>query len=274
MTEDLDTLLTALYVEIDDHVAPPRQGRGRRPRLPDATRCSRYIVAGVPAAHLPEPSPEASATREPTDLAELVAGTSSAATVLADYFFPADSASSASAWAARKYLFRPRSPTVLTLNACCDAAASPVGDAGQGAHRRLGGLPPSPSATSGMVGRVIPARGTADLPPTTPRPGAVIVDGVQVASPMSPVPVSWRQSIALSRKSGPSVGPPAQLRQPEGLSRRVPSFPLELLSGRRHNLLRGYSADRTTADQRLARDAPLAGGPGSAGYRRLRAALA
>src|SRR5664280_2064493 len=31
MTEDLDTLLTALYVEIDDHVAPPRQGRVRRP---------------------------------------------------------------------------------------------------------------------------------------------------------------------------------------------------------------------------------------------------
>ena len=120
--------------------------------LPQATRYSRHIVAGVPAAHLPEPSPEASATREPTDLAELVAGTSSAATVLADYFFPADSASSASAWAARKYLFRPRSPTVLTLNACCDAAASPVRDPGQGAHRRLGGLPPSPSATSGMVG--------------------------------------------------------------------------------------------------------------------------
>src|SRR5664280_2108492 len=36
MTEDLDTLLTALCVEIDDHVAPPRQGRGRRPRLTDA----------------------------------------------------------------------------------------------------------------------------------------------------------------------------------------------------------------------------------------------
>src|SRR5664280_2441053 len=36
MTEDLDTLLTALYVEIDDHVAPPRQGRGRRPRLTGA----------------------------------------------------------------------------------------------------------------------------------------------------------------------------------------------------------------------------------------------
>jgi hypothetical protein len=30
VTEDLDTLLTALYVEIDDHVAPPRRGRGRR----------------------------------------------------------------------------------------------------------------------------------------------------------------------------------------------------------------------------------------------------
>ncbi|HEY4422263.1 MAG TPA: IS982 family transposase, partial [Pseudonocardia sp.] len=36
MTNDLDTLLTALYVEIDDHVVPPRQGRGRRPRLTDA----------------------------------------------------------------------------------------------------------------------------------------------------------------------------------------------------------------------------------------------
>lgn len=36
MTTDLDTLLTALYVEIDDHVAPPRAGRGQRPRLTDA----------------------------------------------------------------------------------------------------------------------------------------------------------------------------------------------------------------------------------------------
>jgi hypothetical protein len=36
VTNDLDTLLTALYVEIDDHVAPPRQGRGQRPRLTDA----------------------------------------------------------------------------------------------------------------------------------------------------------------------------------------------------------------------------------------------
>jgi len=36
VTEDLDTLLTALYVEIDDHVAPSRAGRGRRPKLTDA----------------------------------------------------------------------------------------------------------------------------------------------------------------------------------------------------------------------------------------------
>jgi hypothetical protein len=36
VTNDLDTLLTALYVELDDHVVPPRVGRGRRPRLTDA----------------------------------------------------------------------------------------------------------------------------------------------------------------------------------------------------------------------------------------------
>jgi hypothetical protein len=36
VTNDLDTLLTALYVEIDDRVAPARQGRGRRPDLTDA----------------------------------------------------------------------------------------------------------------------------------------------------------------------------------------------------------------------------------------------
>ena len=36
MTNNLDTLLTALYVEIDDHVAPSRAGRGRRPQLTDA----------------------------------------------------------------------------------------------------------------------------------------------------------------------------------------------------------------------------------------------
>jgi hypothetical protein len=36
VTEDLDTLLTALYVEIDDHVVRSRTGRGRRPKLTDA----------------------------------------------------------------------------------------------------------------------------------------------------------------------------------------------------------------------------------------------
>lgn len=36
MTNNLETLLTALYVFIDDHVVPPRRGRGRRPRLTDA----------------------------------------------------------------------------------------------------------------------------------------------------------------------------------------------------------------------------------------------
>lgn len=36
MTNSLDALLAALYVEIDDHVVPPRRGRGRRPRLTDA----------------------------------------------------------------------------------------------------------------------------------------------------------------------------------------------------------------------------------------------
>ncbi|MEV7038244.1 IS982 family transposase [Amycolatopsis sp. NPDC051061] len=36
MTKELDTLLTALYVLIDDHVVPPRTGRGRRPELTDS----------------------------------------------------------------------------------------------------------------------------------------------------------------------------------------------------------------------------------------------
>jgi hypothetical protein len=37
VTPDLDTLLTALYVEIDDHVIPPaRRGRGQPKRLTDA----------------------------------------------------------------------------------------------------------------------------------------------------------------------------------------------------------------------------------------------
>lgn len=36
MTNDLNTLLTALYVVIDEHVVPARAGRGRRPELSDA----------------------------------------------------------------------------------------------------------------------------------------------------------------------------------------------------------------------------------------------
>ena len=36
MTNNLNTLLTALYVLIDDHVAPSRTGRGRRPELSDS----------------------------------------------------------------------------------------------------------------------------------------------------------------------------------------------------------------------------------------------
>jgi hypothetical protein len=36
VTKNLNTLLTALYVLIDDHVVPPRTGRGRRPLLTDS----------------------------------------------------------------------------------------------------------------------------------------------------------------------------------------------------------------------------------------------
>lgn len=36
MTKELDTLLTALYVLVDDHVVVPRTGRGRQPLLSDS----------------------------------------------------------------------------------------------------------------------------------------------------------------------------------------------------------------------------------------------
>jgi hypothetical protein len=36
VTKELNTLLTALYVLVDDHVVPPRTGRGRRPELTDS----------------------------------------------------------------------------------------------------------------------------------------------------------------------------------------------------------------------------------------------
>lgn len=36
MSKDLNALLTALYVLVDDHVVPPSTGRGRRPDLTDS----------------------------------------------------------------------------------------------------------------------------------------------------------------------------------------------------------------------------------------------
>jgi hypothetical protein len=36
VSKELNTLLTALYVFVDDHVVPPRTGRGRRPELSDS----------------------------------------------------------------------------------------------------------------------------------------------------------------------------------------------------------------------------------------------
>jgi hypothetical protein len=36
VTNNLNTLLTALYVLVDDLVVPPRTGRGRRPQLTDS----------------------------------------------------------------------------------------------------------------------------------------------------------------------------------------------------------------------------------------------
>ena len=54
MTNDLDTLLTALYVEIDDHVVPARRGRGRRPRLSDAellTLAVAQVLLGIDGEH-------------------------------------------------------------------------------------------------------------------------------------------------------------------------------------------------------------------------------
>jgi hypothetical protein len=36
VTKELETLLAALFVLIDDHVVPPRADRGRRPELTDS----------------------------------------------------------------------------------------------------------------------------------------------------------------------------------------------------------------------------------------------
>ena len=54
MTNDLDALLTALYVEIDDHVVPARRGRGRRPQLTDAelvTLAVAQVLLGIDGEH-------------------------------------------------------------------------------------------------------------------------------------------------------------------------------------------------------------------------------
>jgi Transposase DDE domain len=54
VTNDLDALLTALYVEIDDHVVPARRGRGRRPRLSDAELvclAAAQVLLGIDGEH-------------------------------------------------------------------------------------------------------------------------------------------------------------------------------------------------------------------------------
>jgi hypothetical protein len=54
VTNDLDALLTALYVEIDDHVVPARRGRGRRPQLSDAellTLAAAQVLLGIDTEH-------------------------------------------------------------------------------------------------------------------------------------------------------------------------------------------------------------------------------
>jgi hypothetical protein len=54
VTNDLDALLTGLYVEIDDHVVPTRRGQGRRPRLSDAellTLAAAQVLPGIDTEH-------------------------------------------------------------------------------------------------------------------------------------------------------------------------------------------------------------------------------
>src|SRR5256885_12660124 len=76
VTKELNTLLTALYVVIDDHVVPTRGGRGRQPLLSDSElitlavaqmlhgyHCERRWVRHIrssaewraPVPHLPDP---------------------------------------------------------------------------------------------------------------------------------------------------------------------------------------------------------------------------
>lgn len=51
MTKELNTLLTALYVLIDDHVAPTRAGRGRRPQLSDAELITLAVAQALLGYH-------------------------------------------------------------------------------------------------------------------------------------------------------------------------------------------------------------------------------
>lgn len=51
MTNNLETLLTELYVLIDDHVVPPRRGRGRRPRLTDAELVTLAVAQALLGYH-------------------------------------------------------------------------------------------------------------------------------------------------------------------------------------------------------------------------------
>lgn len=51
MTNNLETLLTELYVFLDDHVVPPRQGRGRRPRLTDAELLTLAVAQALLGYH-------------------------------------------------------------------------------------------------------------------------------------------------------------------------------------------------------------------------------
>jgi len=54
VTKNLETLLTELYVLIDDHVVEPRTGRGRRPELSDAellTLAVAQVLCGFNCEH-------------------------------------------------------------------------------------------------------------------------------------------------------------------------------------------------------------------------------
>ena len=50
MTTELDTLLTALYVHVDDHLKTPRW-RGRPPRLTDAELVTLAVAQAMPGFH-------------------------------------------------------------------------------------------------------------------------------------------------------------------------------------------------------------------------------